>query len=286
MPHKISHWSAPAKLNLFLYINGRRPDGYHELQTLFQFVDIGDELAISSNLNNCITITPAIPGVALTDNIIYQAAMVLKAHSSLPLGADINLTKNLPMGGGLGGGSSDAATTLVALNQLWQLHLTEDQLAEIGVKLGADVPVFVRGHAAFAEGIGEKLTPIEVDENYYLIAIPDTQVNTAKLFSDPELIRDTPKRPLNQLLRDEWKNDFEPTVKKRHPEVAKALEWLLKYAPSRLTGSGCCVFSEFKTKSAALAVLANAPKNMQIYLAKGLNKSPLLSDLERQNSMI
>ncbi|QFI40038.1 4-(cytidine 5'-diphospho)-2-C-methyl-D-erythritol kinase [Moritella marina ATCC 15381] len=282
MQNNISHWSAPAKLNLFLYINGRRNDGYHELQTLFQFINIGDDLAISPNHTNNITITPAIPGVALTDNIIYQAAVALKAHSSLPLGADITLTKNLPMGGGLGGGSSDAATTLVALNQLWQLHLNEDQLADIGVKLGADVPVFVRGHAAFAEGIGEQLTPIEVDENYYLIAIPDTQVNTAKLFSDPELIRDTPKRPLNQLLRDEWKNDFEPTVKKRHPEVAKALEWLLKYAPSRLTGSGCCVFSEFKTKSDALAVLAKAPTNMQIYLAKGLNKSPLLHDLERQ----
>ncbi|CAM2992268.1 4-(cytidine 5'-diphospho)-2-C-methyl-D-erythritol kinase [Moritella viscosa] len=280
MQQNTSHWSAPAKLNLFLYINGRRPDGYHELQTLFQFVDIGDELAITPNLSDTITITPEIPSIPVTDNIIYQAAIALKAHSALPLGADIQLTKNLPMGGGLGGGSSDAATTLVALNKLWQLHLDEDQLAAIGVKLGADVPVFVRGHAAFAEGIGEQLTSIEVDENYYLIVVPDTQVNTAKLFSDPELIRDTPKRPLNQLLQDEWLNDFEPTVKKRHPEVAKALEWLLKYAPSRLTGSGCCIFSEFKTKSGALTVLAKAPKGMQIYIAKGLNKSPLLRDLE------
>jgi len=286
MQNNTSHWSAPAKLNLFLYINGRRPDGYHELQTLFQFIDIGDELAITPNLNDEITIVPEIPGVPVSENIIYQAAMALKVHSSLPLGADINLTKNLPMGGGLGGGSSDAATTLVALNQLWQLQLDENQLAEIGVKLGADVPVFVRGHAAFAEGIGEQLSSIEVDEKYYLIAVPDTQVNTAKLFSDPELIRDTPKRPLSQLLQDEWQNDFEPTVKKRHPEVAKVLEWLLKYAPSRLTGSGCCVFSEFKRKSDALAVLAKAPKSMQIYLAKGLNKSPLLSDLARQNGMI
>ncbi|QUM83479.1 4-(cytidine 5'-diphospho)-2-C-methyl-D-erythritol kinase [Moritella sp. 28] len=280
MQQNTSHWSAPAKLNLFLYINGRRPDGYHELQTLFQFVDIGDELTITPNLTDSITITPEIPSIPVTDNIIYQAAMALKAHSVLPLGADIQLTKNLPMGGGLGGGSSDAATTLVALNQLWLLHLDEDQLAEIGVKLGADVPVFVRGHAAFAEGIGEQLTSIEVDENYYLIVVPDTQVNTAKLFADPELIRDTPKRPLHQLLQDEWRNDFEPTVKKRHPEVAKALEWLLKYAPSRLTGSGCCVFSEFKTKSDALTVLAKAPKSMQIYIAKSLNKSPLLRDLE------
>ncbi|MGC3837280.1 4-(cytidine 5'-diphospho)-2-C-methyl-D-erythritol kinase [Moritella viscosa] len=253
MQQNTSHWSAPAKLNLFLYINGRRPDGYHELQTLFQFVDIGDELAITPNLSDTITITPEIPSIPVTDNIIYQAAIALKAHSALPLGADIQLTKNLPMGGGLGGGSSDAATTLVALNKLWQLHLDEDQLAAIGVKLGADVPVFVRGHAAFAEGIGEQLTSIEVDENYYLIVVPDTQVNTAKLFSDPELIRDTPKRPLNQLLQDEWLNDFEPTV---------------------------CIFSEFKTKSDALTVLAKAPKGMQIYIAKGLNKSPLLRDLE------
>ncbi|NQZ50818.1 MAG: 4-(cytidine 5'-diphospho)-2-C-methyl-D-erythritol kinase [Moritella sp.] len=286
MQHKISHWSAPAKLNLFLYINGRRSDGYHELQTLFQFVDIGDELAINVNHSDGITITPDIPGIAVTDNIIYKAAMALKAHSPLPLGADITLTKNLPMGGGLGGGSSDAATTLVALNLLWQLNLDVEQLAAIGVTLGADVPVFVRGHAAFAEGIGEQLTSIEVDENYYLIVVPDTQVNTAKLFSDPELTRNTPKRPLNQLLQDEWHNDFEVTVKKRHPEVAKALEWLLKYAPSRLTGSGCCVFSEFKTKSDALVVLAKAPKHMQIYLAKGLNKSPLLYDLARENCTI
>jgi len=280
MQQQISHWSAPAKLNLFLYINGRRNDGYHELQTLFQFIDLADELAIEPNLTDSISITPAIPGVPLTDNIIYKAAIALKVHSQLPLGADIQLTKNLPMGGGLGGGSSDAATTLVALNQLWQLNLSEDQLADIAVTLGADVPVFVRGHAAFAEGIGEKLTSVEVEENWYLIVVPEVHANTAHLFSDPDLTRDTAKRPLNQLLQAEWQNDFESTVKKRHPEVAKALEWLLKYAPSRLTGSGCCVFSEFKDKQAALAVLAKAPKNMHIYLAKGLNKSPLMHDVE------
>jgi 4-diphosphocytidyl-2-C-methyl-D-erythritol kinase len=284
MQHNITHWSAPAKLNLFLYINGRRSDGYHELQTLFQFIDLGDDLEISVNYNDQITISPEIPGVPLTENIIYQAAIALKQHSTLPHGADICLTKNLPMGGGLGGGSSDAATTLVALNKLWQLQLTEDQLAAIGLTLGADVPVFVRGLAAFAEGIGEQLTPIDVSESWYLIVVPPTHVNTAQLFADPNLTRDTLKRPLNQLLEDEWINDFETTVKKRHPEVAKALEWLLKYAPSRLTGSGCCVFSEFNRKSDALKVLADAPKHMQIYLAKGLNKSPLLHDLERHNN--
>ena len=280
MQQTTSRWSAPAKLNLFLYINGRRSDGYHELQTLFQFVDLTDELLITPNLSDQISISPSIPGVSLTDNIIYKAATALKAHSQLPLGADIQLTKNLPMGGGLGGGSSDAATTLVALNKLWQLALSEDQLADIAVTLGADVPVFVRGHAAFAEGIGEQLSPVEVPENWYLIVVPEVHVNTAQLFADPELTRNTAKRPLSQLLQAQWQNDFETTVKKRHPEVAKSLQWLLKYAPSRLTGSGCCVFSEFKDKQDALAVMAKAPENMHIYLAKGLNKSPLMHDVE------
>lgn len=280
MQQTTSRWSAPAKLNLFLYINGRRSDGYHELQTLFQFVDLADELLITPNLSNQISITPAIVGVELVDNIIYKAAMALKAHSQLPLGADIQLTKNLPMGGGLGGGSSDAATTLVALNELWQLALSEDQLADIAVTLGADVPVFVRGHAAFAEGIGEQLSAVTVPENWYLIVVPEVHVNTAQLFADPDLTRNTAKRPLSQLLQAQWQNDFESTVKKRHPEVAKALQWLLKYAPSRLTGSGCCVFSEFKDKQDALAVMAKAPENMHIYLAKGLNKSPLMHDVE------
>lgn len=280
MQQTTSRWSAPAKLNLFLYINGRRSDGYHELQTLFQFVDLADELLITPNLSNQISITPAIVGVELVDNIIYKAAMALKAHSQLPLGADIQLTKNLPMGGGLGGGSSDAATTLVALNELWQLALSEDLLADIAVTLGADVPVFVRGHAAFAEGIGEQLSSVTVPENWYLIVVPEVHVNTAQLFADPDLTRNTAKRPLSQLLQAQWQNDFESTVKKRHPEVAKALQWLLKYAPSRLTGSGCCVFSEFKDKQDALAVMAKAPENMHIYLAKGLNKSPLMHDVE------
>lgn len=284
MLSNISHWHAPAKLNLFLYINGRRPDGYHELQTLFQFVDLADELAISINNSNQITITPEIADIPLTDNIIYKAANALKHYSDKPLGAHIHLTKNLPMGGGLGGGSSDAATTLVALNELWHLNLSENELAAIAVKLGADVPVFVRGHAAFAEGIGEQLSAVDVAEKWFLIVVPNTHVNTAKLFSDPLLTRDTPKRPWNQLLTDDWQNDFETTVKKRHPEVAKALEWLLKYAPSRLTGSGCCVFSEFNSKEEAAAVLAQAPKNMQIYLAKGLNKSPLMHDLENNKT--
>ena len=286
MQTNVSHWPAPAKLNLFLYINGRRDDGYHELQTLFQFIDLADDLAITADLSDRITITPSIPGVTLTDNIIFKAAMALKQHSQHPHGASITLSKKLPMGGGLGGGSSDAATTLVALNQLWQLQLSVSELAAIGLTLGADVPVFVYGHSAFAEGVGELLTPIDISEPWYVVVVPDAHVNTGQLFADPLLTRDTTKRPLSQLLQDEWKNDFETTVKKRHPEVAKVLEWLLKYAPSRLTGSGCCVFAEFNTRAAALAVLAKAPAGMQIHLAQGRNKSPLQEALAQYTSSI
>lgn len=285
MSNHSTRWSAPAKLNLFLYINGRRPDGYHELQTLFQFVDICDELEITVNQSDNIVITPEIPGVPLTDNIIYKAAMALKEYTSAPCGAEIQLTKRLPMGGGLGGGSSDAATTLVALNKLWQVGLTVDQLTEIGVRLGADVPVFIRGQAAFAEGIGEQLTPVQPRTPWYVIIAPDCHANTANIFADPALPRDTPKLSLAELFTAPWKNDFETTVKKRHPEVAKALDWLLKYAPSRLTGSGCCLFAEFDHRADAQKVLTQAPEDMRIFLTKGLNSSPLLADLRRNKQL-
>lgn len=278
--HTIS-WPAPAKLNLFLHINGRRPDGYHELQTLFVILDQGDELQIRVDLSGDIRLTPDIPGVPLEQNLIYRAAQLLKAYSDQPLGAEIRLIKRLPMGGGLGGGSTDAATTLVALNQMWHLGLTEEELARLGRQLGADVPVFVRGRTAFAEGVGEKLTPVDIPERWYLVVHPQVHVSTALIFQHPDLCRDTPKYQWEDLRGGSWKNDCEPLVKKAYPEVAKALSWLLEYAPSRMTGTGACLFAEFEDEQSARKVLINMPNWLQGFVARGVTLSPLQTVLQR-----
>ncbi|MFD1007053.1 MULTISPECIES: 4-(cytidine 5'-diphospho)-2-C-methyl-D-erythritol kinase [Oceanisphaera] len=276
---------APAKLNLFLSITGRRDDGYHNLQTLFQFVDYGDSLAFSPTDDGELILTPELAGVLPEQNLIIKAARLLqelqKKKTGATQGAHIHLTKLLPMGGGLGGGSSDAATTLVALNQLWKLGLSTDTLAELGIALGADVPVFIRGHAAFAEGVGEILTPACPDEPWYLILCPQLEVATATIFNDPELVRNSPALTLQQWLETPWRNDCEALVKKRHPEVAKLLSWLLEYAPSRMTGTGACIFASFGSQQAAEDVLAKAPRGVFGFVAKGCNQSPLFSALEK-----
>ncbi len=277
-------WPAPAKLNLFLYINGQRPDGYHELQTLFQFIDKSDYLTISCNHHGAITLTPD-SEIALTDNLIYKAARALQQYSGTELGADIQLEKNLPMGGGLGGGSSDAATTLVALNQQWQLNYSNQVLAEIGVKLGADVPIFIHGLASVAEGVGEKLTSVEIDEPWYVIATPQVHVSTAAVFTHKELIRNTPKRPLAQLLSTDWHNDCEPLVKKQYPEVAKAIDALIEYAPSRLTGTGACVFATCQSQQQAQSILDNCPAWLNGFVAQGSNQSALYKQLKLRNKI-
>ncbi|MFA0034103.1 4-(cytidine 5'-diphospho)-2-C-methyl-D-erythritol kinase [Vibrio sp. 10N.261.49.A12] len=280
-----THWPSPAKLNLFLYITGRRDNGYHELQTLFQFVDFGDELTVIVNSEtSSITITPAIPGVALEDNLIWKAATVLQQYTSTSFGADIELKKVLPMGGGIGGGSSNAATVLVALNYLWQLNLSDDQLAEIGLKLGADVPVFVRGHAAFAEGVGEQLQPANPDEKWYLVVKPQVSIATVDIFTHSELTRNTPKRALSTLLEQEYVNDCEKIVRMLYPEVDKQLSWLLQYAPSRLTGTGSCVFAEFNSKKEAELVREQLPDTVSAFVAKGRNISPLKETLAEYQS--
>ena len=268
-------WPAPAKLTLFLHINGRRADGYHELQTLFIFLDHCDWLRFHINDSNQVIIEPALADVPLEQNLIYQAAMLLKQHSAAPLGVMIELDKRLPMGGGIGGGSSDAATTLVALNHLWQIHLPIDELAELGRQLGADVPVFVRGHAAFAEGVGEQLQPVEISEKWYLVLVPPCHVSTAAVFQHPDLKRDTPKQPWSKLQQSDWHNDCEPLVKKNYPEVEKALRWLIEYAPSRMTGTGACVFAEFEHEAHAREVLTLMPTWLQGFVARGKNLSPL-----------
>ena len=269
-------WPAPAKLNLFLHITGQREDGYHLLQTAFQFVDYGDTLEIAVTESSTIRLSPALPGVADDDNLIVRAAKLLQQATNTTLGAEIRLKKQLPMGGGLGGGSSDAATTLVALNAQWKCQLSQDELAELGLQLGADVPVFVRGHAAWAEGVGELLTPISPPEPWYLVVIPDCQVSTAEIFSTSELTRDCDPIKISGFLSGEGSNVCEAVVKQRYPAVAEALDWLAQYANPRMTGTGACVFASFETAAEAKQVWQQLPVTWQGFVAKGCNQSPLL----------
>lgn len=277
----IQQWPSPAKLNLFLYITGRRADGYHQLQTLFQFLDYGDTLTITPRQDDKISLLTPVDGVEDEHNLIVRAARLLQRYcdeqqiATPPRGADIRAEKVLPMGGGLGGGSSNAATVLVALNSLWQCGLSDERLAELGLSLGADVPVFVRGHAAFAEGIGERLQPADPQEKWYLVAHPGVSIPTPLIFGDAELKRDTPVRTLNELLQLPYANDCEPIARKRFREVEQLLSWLLQYAPSRLTGTGACVFAEFNTESEARQVLNQAPAWLRGFVARGVNISPL-----------
>jgi len=276
-----TRWPSPAKLNLFLYITGQRADGYHTLQTLFQFLDYGDTITIDLRQDGQLRLLTPVDGVPEDENLIVRAARLLihaAAESGrLPAryGADIGIEKRLPMGGGLGGGSSNAATVLVALNHLWQCGLSEDELAALGLTLGADVPVFVRGYAAFAEGVGEVLTPVNVPEKWYLVAHPGVSIPTPVIFKDPDLPRNTSVRSIETLLKCEFSNDCEVIARKRFREVDAALSWLLEYAPSRLTGTGACVFAEFDTESAARQVLEQAPEWLHGFVAQGVNLSPL-----------
>jgi len=272
-------WPAPAKLNLFLHITGRLDNGYHTLQTIFQFLDYGDSLSIEPNNSDKITISPEVSGITLQDNLIYRAAMLLKPLAHQHAGAKINLNKILPMGAGLGGGSSNAATTLVALNHLWQLELSLDELAKLGLTLGADVPIFVHGFAAFAQGVGEQLSPVFPSEPYYLVIWPGVSVATAEIFQASELPRNTPMLTLAQLSSAKLGNDCQEITKNRHPEVASALDWLVEYAPAKMTGTGSCVFGEFSDEQSADAALKQLPKAMHGFVTKGLNISPLATKL-------
>lgn len=267
---------SPAKLNLFLHITGQRPNGYHELQTIFQFIDRCDELTFRSNDSGKMSITPAIERVTLEDNLIYKAAMLIKNKTGCTKGADICLKKILPMGGGLGGGSSNAATTLVGLNHLWGTRLSEDELAELGLQLGADVPVFVRGKAAWAQGVGEQLTPMDdLEENWFVVIVPPCQVNTAEIFSHKDLTRDTPTCRISAALRGEGQNDCESVVCKLYKEVSNSLNLLKNFGSARMTGTGACVFLEVNSESTANSVLAKLPADIQAFVAKGINESPL-----------
>lgn len=266
---------SPAKLNLFLHITGRRDDGYHTLQTVFQLLDYGDELSFTPRTDSAITLTPALEGVALKDNLIYQAARKLQQASGCTKGADIGLTKRLPMGGGIGGGSSNAATALVGLNHLWQTGLNLDQLADLGRELGADIPVFVKGQTAWAEGIGDRLTPLTLPCPWYLVLVPNCAISTAAIFSNKDLTRDTPDIKVAAFLEEGGKNDCQPVVERHYPQVKDAVDWLSRFGPARLTGTGACVFSPFPSRERALEVFAKRPKQLDGFVAVGANESLL-----------
>lgn len=272
---------APAKINLFLHITARRIDGYHCLQTIFQFLDYCDTLHFQ--LRNDAQLHCDIVGITLphTENLAWRAAQLLQKYTQTSLGVEIYIDKKIPMGGGLGGGSSDAATTLLALNQLWQLHLTTTQLAQLGLQLGADVPIFVYGYAAWAEGVGEKLTPVELPQQWYLVIHPGCHVSTREIFSAEDLTRNMQPITMDDFLSGQGINVCESVVCRRYPAVKHALNWLNQHSPARMTGTGSCIFASFATQEQAQWVLKQLPSAWSGFTAKSLHKSPAFSSIEK-----
>ena len=276
MQVRANAWLAPAKLNLFLHIMGRREDGYHELQTLFQLLDVGDTLRFAvtprGELQLHLIANSTGQLVPLADNLILEAARLLRDHVGNPqLGVEIQLEKQLPMGGGLGGGSSDAATTLLALNQLWELGLTRQELQALGLQLGADVPVFIGGRSAWGEGVGEKLEPVKLPTRWYLVIIPNCLVSTARIFGHENLTRNTRAIKMADFLAGGSRNDCESVTRNLYPEVDKALNWLSKYGPARMTGTGASVFADFPGEEPARAALSALPDCWRGFVAQGVN---------------
>ena len=271
---------SPAKLNLFLHITGRRDNGYHELQTIFQLLDYGDNLTFNSNSSGKITISPQIEGVAAENNLIVRAAKLLQAKTGCTSGCNIVLEKKIPMGAGLGGGSSNAATALVGLNHLWQCDLEPDTLAELGAALGADVPVFVHGNSAFAEGIGELLTPLDIPEQWYLVITPDVHISTAEIFSNPQLTRNSPPIKIRALSGEQYRNDCQSVVEKLYPAVKQVLDWAKDYSNPLMTGTGASVFCSFDSQVRAQEALNLVPKQWNAFIARGENRSSLHQQLE------
>ncbi|NOU01950.1 MAG: 4-(cytidine 5'-diphospho)-2-C-methyl-D-erythritol kinase [Gallionella sp.] len=269
---------APAKLNIFLHVIGRRSDGYHQLQTLFRFISLQDTLHFSLRGDGAVGRTNHIQGVAEQQDLCVRAAHLLQSETGCRLGVDITLEKHIPMGGGLGGGSSDAATTLIALNRLWELGLSRKRLMQLGLSLGADVPVFVFGENAFAEGVGEQLKAYPLPEAWYVVLFPSVHVPTAQVFSHPELTRDTVSitmRALESRQKQQLRNDLQSVVCRLYPEVANYLAWLNNFGEAKMTGSGACVFAEFASQSQAEVVLQQLPQEMRGVVAQGLVKHPL-----------
>ncbi len=274
-------WPAPAKLNLMLRIVGRRPDGYHLLQTVFQFLDHSDWLWFAPRDDGVIEREGEIAGVSPDADLTVRAARLLQQVAGTHQGATIQIIKNLPMGGGLGGGSSDAATALVALNHAWRTGLSFAELAKLGLQLGADVPVFVHGQAAWAEGVGEQLTPITLEEPWFVVLKPACHVATGAVFNDPELTKNSPLSTITDFVKGAGGNDCEAVVYRRYPEVAAAAAWLAQHGAARLTGTGACVFAAFPDADHAQRVLAQLPTGWVGFMARGCNRSPLQERLAR-----
>jgi 4-diphosphocytidyl-2-C-methyl-D-erythritol kinase len=270
-----SKWPAPAKLNLFLHVTGRRADGYHDLQTVFQLIDLCDEIGITVRNDGQIERLTGPRAISPETDLIVRAARALQTATGTRLGASLRARKRIPMGGGLGGGSSDAATTLIALNHLWGCDLPIPRLAEIGLTLGSDVPVFVYGSSAWAEGRGEILTPVELPERWYAIVHPRVHVPTPAIFQAPELTRNSPVITIRAFFQTGGRNDCESVVRARFPEVSEALDWLSRFAPARLTGTGACVFATFTRAIDAERVAARVPDRWTGFVARGLNTSPV-----------
>ena len=273
----MSHaYPAPAKLNLFLHVVGRRDDGYHLLQSVFRLIDRADTVHLELSDDGQVVRVGDLPGVAEDDDLTVRAARLLQAHAPEGAGVRIRLEKVLPMGGGLGGGSSDAATVLLALNRLWQVNLPRQKLQQLALQLGADVPVFIYGQTAFAEGVGEILNPVSVPPAWYVVLMPPVQVPTAAIFAAPELTRNTSALKMARFSAGMGRNDLQPVVASRYPEVARSLEWLAQFGAARMTGSGACVFAAFETEEAAWDVLRQLPETMQGFVAQGLDRHPLI----------
>lgn len=266
---------APAKLNLFLHVVGRRPDGYHLLQTLFRFIDLHDTLHFELRDDGEVHRSNSVEGVPEEHDLCVRAARLLQAETGCKQGVDIAIEKRIPMGGGLGGGSSDAATTLIALNRLWSLGLSRERLMQLGLQLGADVPVFVFGENAFAEGVGEALQVYSLPEAWYVVLFPPVQVPTAQIFSHPELTRDSVSITIRALSNQQLRNDLQFVACKLYPEVARHIDSLSHYGKAMMTGSGACVFAEFESRSQAEAVLRQLPEGMRGVVAQGLKEHPL-----------
>lgn len=284
---------SPAKLNLFLHITGRRADGYHTLQTLFQFVELHDSLEFSVTDDGKILLDSPIKGLAPGDNLIEKAAALLQRHSRCTQGAHIKLTKRLPMGGGMGGGSSNAASTLVALNQLWQTGLNKQQLSDLGLQLGADVPIFIHGHCALATGVGEAFENVEIEQPWYLIAMPNCHADTRELFQQKQLTRDSKEIRIRDFLEGGGRNDFEPVLRKRFPIIDRTLQLMSTIGQAKVTGSGACLFMSFPNQQQALNAEQQLTQNLARFdltnqdvswkVAKGNNHSLLYSgDLAKQ----
>ena len=270
-----SVFAAPAKLNLSLLVTGRRADGYHLLQTVFRFIDFADQIHLTVRHDGRSERTTALAGVAANDDLTVRAARLLQQAAGVTLGVDIAVDKQLPLGGGLGGGSSDAATVLIALNRLWQLDWPPQRLQALALSLGADVPVFIFGESALATGVGEELTPLALPPAWYVVLMPPVGVATAGIFQDQDLIRDSIPLTIPPFSFVAGRNDLEAVVCRHYPEVAAHLAWLKQRGAARMTGSGACVFAEFGSEAEAREVLAGLPQTMRGIVARGLDRHPL-----------